>query len=169
MSSPALNQAADVWMVWVSGVIVQASVVSLIALAVVRWSRHLPANLKYVLLLMAMVKFFTPPFAGSPVGIFSQFNSLTAELNIDTTNQIQLSGLPVSDADVRKIGSGRGKLADTIQTDSIVSREASESETSVQEVTETVTVTRTSSTGVTARSLLPRLNEDACLMLCWLM
>ena len=54
MSSPALNQAADVWMVWMSGVIIQASVVSLIALAVVRWSRHLPANLKYVLLLMAI-------------------------------------------------------------------------------------------------------------------
>jgi beta-lactamase regulating signal transducer with metallopeptidase domain len=168
MSSPALNQAADVWMVWMSGVIIQASVVSLIALAVVRWSRHLPANLKYVLLLMAMVKFFTPPFAGSPVGVFSQFNSLTAELNVDTTNQIQLSRLPVSDADVRKIGSGRGKLAEKIQTDSIVSREASESKTHVQAVKEAVTVTRPSSTAVTARSLLPRLNAAAWLMLCWL-
>ena len=54
MFALTLNQEADVWMVWVSGVIVQATVVTLIALAIVRWSRHLPANLKYVLLLLAM-------------------------------------------------------------------------------------------------------------------
>jgi len=168
MSALTLNQAADGWMVWVSGVILQASVVALIALAIVRCSRHLPANLKYVLLLMAMVKFVTPPFAGLPVGVFSQFTSPTAALDADTSDHIQPLGLPVAEIDVRKSNSEGGELAETNQTASIVSREASESSTPVQVTTEAVTVTRTSSTAVTARSLLPQLNMAAWLMLCWL-
>jgi len=170
MSALTLNQAADGWMVWVSGVIVQASVVALIVLAIVRWSRHLPANLKYVLLLIAMVKFFTPPFVGWPAGIFSQFNSPTAVLDADTSDHIDSSSLLAAGVDALRNGSGRLDLSETDQTASIVSRDeskANQTSTPVQRSTEVATVNPTPPTVAAAPPLLPQLNKAAWLMLCW--
>jgi hypothetical protein len=143
MSALTLNQAADVWMVWVSGAIVQASVVALIALAIIRWSRHLPANLKYVLLLLAMLKFFTPPFAGLPVGVFSHFTSPTAPLEAGTPDHIQPSGLPVADVDVRKSDTRQSEFAQMIQAASVVSPDGSASSTPAQVSTAAATVNAT--------------------------
>ncbi|MEZ6031736.1 MAG: M56 family metallopeptidase [Planctomycetaceae bacterium] len=175
MTAHTLNQVADGWMAWVSGVIVQASVVALMALVIVRCSKYLPANFKYVLLLIAMVKFFTPPFAGLPVGVFSQFTSSipahdqTAALDPDTPDHLHPVDFPVTEVDERDIALvERSELTEPNPTASTFSRDISESSSSVRVSKEAATITRTSSIAVKESSHVPRLNTAARLMLGWL-
>jgi beta-lactamase regulating signal transducer with metallopeptidase domain len=170
MSTLTLNQAADVWMNWVTGVIFQASVVALIALATVRWSRNLPANVKYVFLLLAMVKFFTPPFAALPFGIFSHITSPTFLSEADTSDYIQSSVSPVTRVDARISDAGPGKYSQTIQAASVVLPEAHESSTPAQETTAaTANVIQPPSTAAATNPRLPQLSTNAWLMLCGLL
>lgn len=170
MSTLTLNQAADVWMNWVSGVIVQASLVALIALATVRWSRNLPANVKYVFLLLAMVKFFTPPFAALPFGVFSHMTSPTALPEADTSDYVPPSASPVARVDVRESDVEPGEYSQTIPAASVVQPEAHEVSTPAQGTpAAAANVIQPPSTVAATTSSRPHLSTNAWLMLCGLL
>jgi beta-lactamase regulating signal transducer with metallopeptidase domain/uncharacterized GH25 family protein len=171
MSTLTLNQAADVWMNWVSGVIIQASLVALIALTTVRWSRNLPANVKYVSLLLAMVKFFTPPFAALPFGVFSHITSPTVLPEADTSDYVQPSASPIARVDARISDAEPGEYSQTIPAASVVPPEVHESSTSAHGATAATAanVIQPPSTAVATYPRLPQLSTNAWLMLCGLL
>ncbi|MEZ6131344.1 MAG: M56 family metallopeptidase [Planctomycetaceae bacterium] len=87
MDAISWNLASERWLHWISGVAAQATIVALIALIMVRIAKRLPANFRYMVLLLAMSKFFMPPFLGWPGGIFSQFIPPTVMTHADEVNQ----------------------------------------------------------------------------------
>ena len=52
----------------------QAAVVAILLLAVVHFGKRWPAPVRHALLLLALVKFLTPPVTNLPVGVFSCWN-----------------------------------------------------------------------------------------------
>lgn len=182
MSPSPLIQSADSWMFWMTGVIVQATVVALIALAIVRWSKRLPANVKYVLLLLAMVKFFTPPFMGWPIGIFSQFEFPAVVSESGPTEQATLveqsflveQGTNVAAATT---SGGRDEITGTATTAAIISGQDSKALSTADTSTHTSVVNGTAIdvapitpilSPSASTSVLLSLNTSVWLMLCWL-
>lgn len=73
MQPATINAIANEWFYVWTHIASQATVIALIALAAVRWMPRLSANLRYVILLLALVKFIVPPFLSSPTGLLSQW------------------------------------------------------------------------------------------------
>ncbi|MGA2233747.1 MAG: carboxypeptidase regulatory-like domain-containing protein, partial [Tepidisphaeraceae bacterium] len=65
-----LNGAAVVWREYVFRATWEASLVAVIALALLRFARRWPAPLRAAVLLVAMLKFLVPPMLPSPFGVF---------------------------------------------------------------------------------------------------
>ena len=88
-----INQAADSWFSFMTHATWQATVTALLILAVVWRAQRLPANIRYLLLLVALAKFLAPPFLSSPIGVYSQVR-LT-----DATIQPALHTIEISHGD----------------------------------------------------------------------
>jgi len=110
-----INPLADRWLFWMSHITVQATVIAAAILIVVRGAKRIPANVRYVMLLLALAKFVVPPFLPAPTGIFS-FVVLTSDtgavqapfklvppkndrLIVSQTDQFTGSGQPLSPAE----------------------------------------------------------------------
>ncbi|QDT76816.1 Thiol-disulfide oxidoreductase ResA [Gimesia maris] len=72
MSVDTINSVADAWLFVMMHVVWQSTVVALLILVVVYWQDHISANIRYALLMLALIKFVVPPFFAMPGGIFSQ-------------------------------------------------------------------------------------------------
>ena len=68
-----LNEIAGHWWPYVFHVTWQASLIAVVVLVLVRLCRKQPAPLRYALVLLALVKFVTPPMLALPTGLFSRF------------------------------------------------------------------------------------------------
>ena len=68
---PRLNLWAENWWQSVTHAGWQAAIVCIVALGVVALGRRWPAPLRYALLLVALLKFATPPMLTAPTGLFS--------------------------------------------------------------------------------------------------
>ena len=68
---PKLNSAAAIWFPFAYHAAWQASLVSVLLLAVVGLGRRWPSPLRYWLLVLALAKFALPPALAMPTGLFS--------------------------------------------------------------------------------------------------
>ncbi len=68
-----LNQAGHTWWSYVFPLTWTSSLVAAILLAVIWIGRRWPAQLRYAIILVALIKFAVPPTLTSPVGLFSWF------------------------------------------------------------------------------------------------
>src|SRR5439155_2637267 len=69
-SIDALNRAGETWRTYAWAATWQACVVATIALLLVRVGRRWPAPLRAAILLVALLKFLTPPMMTMPMGLF---------------------------------------------------------------------------------------------------
>ncbi len=67
-----MNAAVELWWRYVFHATWTSSLVALVLLAIIRMGRRWPAQLRYGLLLIVLVKFAVPPMLGFPTGLFSQ-------------------------------------------------------------------------------------------------
>jgi beta-lactamase regulating signal transducer with metallopeptidase domain len=68
-----LNSSGGAWWRLALHVTWQASLLALVALALVRVGRRWPSPLRYWLLVVALAKFIMPPMLAAPTGLFSHF------------------------------------------------------------------------------------------------
>ncbi|MGB2823084.1 MAG: M56 family metallopeptidase, partial [Phycisphaerae bacterium] len=68
----AINHAAGTWWAFVAHATWQSSLLAVIFLAVVRLGRRWPAQLRYALVVIALMKFAVPPTLSLPTGLFSR-------------------------------------------------------------------------------------------------
>ncbi|MEQ8851025.1 M56 family metallopeptidase [Gimesia sp.] len=73
MSVDTINSVAEAWLFIVMHMFWQSTVVALLVLVVVCWKDRISANIRYALLMLALIKFVVPPFFAMPGGIFSQW------------------------------------------------------------------------------------------------
>lgn len=73
MSVDTINSVAEAWLFIVMHMVWQSTVVALLVLLVVCWKDRISANIRYALLMLALIKFVVPPFIAMPSGIFSQW------------------------------------------------------------------------------------------------
>lgn len=91
-----LNQAGQTWWDYVFYATWTSSLVAALLLAVVWVGRRWPAQLRYAIILIALIKFAVPPMLAMPVGLFSQFGPTIPE----RTEPLALSDRPMdSEAD----------------------------------------------------------------------
>ena len=69
-----LNNSADNWWSVVVHATWQSTIVAMVVLAIVWFGKRLPATLRYMLVMVALAKFLTPPFLVVPIGLFSQIH-----------------------------------------------------------------------------------------------
>jgi beta-lactamase regulating signal transducer with metallopeptidase domain len=67
-----LHRVADAWWSWVVYAGWQSALVGCVLLAVVAWGRRWPSQIRYWLLVIALLKFGVPPLWSAPTGLFSQ-------------------------------------------------------------------------------------------------
>ncbi|HAH46819.1 MAG TPA: hypothetical protein DCM07_18600, partial [Planctomycetaceae bacterium] len=70
MSVDTINSVADAWLFIVKHMAWQSTVVALLIFVVVFWKHRISANIRYALLMLALIKFVVPPFFAMPGGIF---------------------------------------------------------------------------------------------------
>lgn len=73
MSVDTINSVAEAWLFIVMHMFWQSTVVALLVLIVVCWKDRISANIRYALLMLALIKYVVPPFFAMPGGIFSQW------------------------------------------------------------------------------------------------
>lgn len=108
----SINDAAGTWAYWVTNAAWQASLLAVVAMLAVRLGRRWPAPLRAALLLVALVKFLTPPTLPSPVGLFGFAGPVPSVRSTAVAPEPVTSPAPAatvaSAADVPVIGSASG-------------------------------------------------------------
>ncbi|QDT24957.1 Thiol-disulfide oxidoreductase ResA [Gimesia panareensis] len=92
MSVDTINSVADAWLFIVMHMVWQSTVVALLVLVVVCWKHRISANIRYALLMLALIKFVVPPFFAMPGGIFSQWE-ISSGSSVEKTSSM-VSALP---------------------------------------------------------------------------
>ncbi|MGH7138751.1 MAG: M56 family metallopeptidase, partial [Pirellulales bacterium] len=120
----SLNQAAESWWSFVVHASWQAAAVGLGVLIVLRFGRRWPAPLRYGLVLIALIKFASPPMIGAPVGQFSRFvssneedNLAASELPAANSSMIVAPPATMEPADVDAITAGPIAASAPVETD----------------------------------------------------
>jgi beta-lactamase regulating signal transducer with metallopeptidase domain/thiol-disulfide isomerase/thioredoxin len=80
---PLLDSAAATWFSFVYHVTWQASLLAVLALAVVLLGRRWPSPLRYWLLVLALAKFALPPLLSMPTGLFSHVGPAVEAISIE--------------------------------------------------------------------------------------
>ncbi|HBL41959.1 MAG TPA: hypothetical protein DDZ90_01035, partial [Planctomycetaceae bacterium] len=92
MSVDTINSVADAWLFIVKHMAWQSTVVALLIFVVVFWKHRISANIRYALLMLALIKFVVPPFFAMPGGIFSQWE-ISNGASVEKTSRM-VSELP---------------------------------------------------------------------------
>lgn len=90
----SLNAVSPVWLDWVIAGAIQAAVLGLTIVLIVRLLRRRSAPLRYTLLLLAVAKFLVPPMAAMPFGIASHLPVFTPQARSLVNMDAQQSGEP---------------------------------------------------------------------------
>ena len=67
----SVNSISQMWAQFVVSSTWQSTLVALVLIAIVVWAKRLPSPVRYAILLVALLKFASPPFLHAPSGIFS--------------------------------------------------------------------------------------------------
>ena len=67
----SVNSVSQFWAQLVVSLTWQSTLVALVLIAIVLWAKRLPSPVRYAILLVALLKFASPPFLHAPSGIFS--------------------------------------------------------------------------------------------------
>ena len=67
----SVNSISQMWAQFVVSSTWQSTLVALVLIAIVVWAKRLPSPVRYAVLLVALLKFASPPFLHAPSGIFS--------------------------------------------------------------------------------------------------
>jgi len=85
MMTDQLNDSADIWWSMMMQAAWQSTFVALAILVAVVWLRRMPATIRYMLVLVALAKFLTPPLLTLPMSFFGHVDLLaTSRMPVQT-------------------------------------------------------------------------------------